>query len=145
MESLRQVWVQQYYAPAAGQVAWRAAADLPPALRLITSPHDAEARFGLKRTTAWTGDKVHGSEPCAPEALHLSTPVETTVAPVDDGTRLAPIQPALVERGLVPAQQVVDTASVDAETLGRVRRRLGWRWWGPSARIRVGKRRRWTG
>jgi transposase len=117
VEILRQVWLQQYYAPAAGQVCWRSAADLPPALTLIQSPHAAEARFGRKRTTAWTGYKVHVTETCAPDAPHLITQVATTVAPVDDGTMLAPIQQALADRGLVPDQQLVDTAYVDAATL----------------------------
>src|SRR5919202_1318484 len=135
VEILRQVWGQQYYAPADGQVRWRTAADLPPALRLIASPHDAEARFGLKRTTAWTGYKVQVTETCAPDAPHLITQVQTTMAPVDDGAMLAPIQQALADRGLVPDQQLVDTAYVDAETLvasatthgvGPVRRDTSW-------------------
>jgi transposase len=39
--ALRRVWVQQYHAPvAAGLVRWRAKEDLPPAARMINSPHD---------------------------------------------------------------------------------------------------------
>jgi transposase len=54
LEILRRVWIQQFYAPA-GPVQWRSTDDLPPATLLIQSPHDVEARFGIKRTTTWTG------------------------------------------------------------------------------------------
>jgi transposase len=36
-------------------VQWRSNDDLPPAALLIQSPYDVEARFGVKRTTTWTG------------------------------------------------------------------------------------------
>jgi hypothetical protein len=55
LEILRRVWIQQFYA-SAGPVQWQSLADLPPAALLIQSPHDVEARYGVKRTTTWTGD-----------------------------------------------------------------------------------------
>jgi len=62
LEILRQVWIQQFYAPA-GPVQWQSLDDLPPAALLIQSPHDVEARFSVKRATSWTGDigSPHGN------------------------------------------------------------------------------------
>jgi transposase len=54
LQILRRVWIQQFYAPS-GPVRWRTNEDLPPAAVLIQSPYDVQARFGLKRTTTWTG------------------------------------------------------------------------------------------
>ena len=54
VELLRRVWVQQFSAPSV-PAHWRVNAELPPAAVLIQSPHDAEAHFGIKRETTWTG------------------------------------------------------------------------------------------
>src|SRR2546425_727697 len=43
VETLRRVWLQQYYAPDAGPIRWRSSADLPPAHLLINSPYDPDA------------------------------------------------------------------------------------------------------
>ncbi len=44
VEALRQIWVQQYYAPDdTGAVAWRAAGDQAPSAVRLDSPHDPEA------------------------------------------------------------------------------------------------------
>jgi transposase len=58
METLRQVWLQQFMIQDE-QLKWRPASDLPPASLLINSPYDVEARFSQKRKTEWTGYKVH--------------------------------------------------------------------------------------
>jgi hypothetical protein len=45
IHTLRQVWLQPFSAPPAGQpVRWRRAEDLPPAPRLSSAPYDPEAR-----------------------------------------------------------------------------------------------------
>jgi transposase len=45
VETLRQVWVQQFWAgPEDGALHWRAAGNLPPCSLLISSPYDPEAR-----------------------------------------------------------------------------------------------------
>jgi hypothetical protein len=60
VQTLRAVWVQQYYAPdAAGVVRWREEGDWPPSAQLIQSPYDTQARYSTKRDTHWTGYKVH--------------------------------------------------------------------------------------
>ncbi len=63
METLRQVWIQQYVAE--GEVLrWRAADELPPAACFISSPYDQDAHYAKKRTSTWVGYKVHLTETC---------------------------------------------------------------------------------
>jgi transposase len=50
VETLRQVWIQQYVAEGEA-LRWRAADELPPAARFISSPYDLEARYAKKRTS----------------------------------------------------------------------------------------------
>jgi transposase len=55
VETLRRVWVQQFYLEA-GQVHWRTEKEgIPPAGLFISSPYDAEARYAKKQTTSWVG------------------------------------------------------------------------------------------
>jgi transposase len=118
IEALRQIWVQQYYAPdEAGALRWRAAGDQPPCAVRIDSPHDPDARYGTKRETSWTGYKVHLTESCDPDGPHLITDVQTAVATTPDHRATAPIQAALAERDLLPREHLVDAGYVDAANL----------------------------
>ena len=114
VEILRRVWVQPFVT-LEGQVRLRAAADLPPSGLRINSPYDAEERFGNKGTTTWEGYRVHLTETCATDEVHLLTQVDTTEAPVADADRAGPIQDALVAKGLPPGQHLLDAGYVDAE------------------------------
>ena len=54
VETLRQVWLQQYArepAPDGERVRWRTDEERPPAPQRILSPYDPEARYGKKRST----------------------------------------------------------------------------------------------
>jgi transposase len=77
VDIFRQTWIHQYYVDN-GQLCWRTAADLPPAGNRFDSPYDPDARYGNKRSTTWTGYKVHITETCEPDSVHLITNVETT-------------------------------------------------------------------
>jgi transposase len=61
IQTLRRVWLQHDHASEQG-TPWRAAGELPPSSVLITSPSDVEARYSRKKSTAWTGYKVHFTE-----------------------------------------------------------------------------------
>jgi transposase len=114
--TLRRVWIQQFYADE--QVTrWREAKDLPPSSLLICTPYDPEARYGQKRTTAWTGYKVHVTESCDENAPHLITDVQTTPAPLSDFDMTLPIQDALAQREISPSEQFVDAGYMTAEHL----------------------------
>ena len=55
-QTLRRAWVHQFVVED-DVVRWRKAADLPPASTRFYSPYDADAHFGNKRATTWTGYK----------------------------------------------------------------------------------------
>jgi transposase len=115
IETLRRVWVQQFYV-ADTQVCWRGEAEgIPPSAAFISSPYDAEARYARKHTTSWVGYKVHLTETCEDDSPHLITHVETTPGPVADGDVTPSVHQALQERDLLPGKHLVDTGYVDAK------------------------------
>lgn len=118
VQTLRQVWLQQFYATPDDQpVRWRCADDLPPAPLLISSPYDPEARYSKKRETEWTGYKVHVTETCEDDSPNLITDVTTTPATTSDFAVLPTIQDHLATRQLTPAEQIVDAGYVSADHL----------------------------
>ena len=58
VETLRRIWIHHYHASEQG-TPWRADQALPPSALLITSPYDIDARYSRKKSTTWTGYKVH--------------------------------------------------------------------------------------
>jgi len=116
VQVLRQVWVQQYYAPE-GPVMWRTEEDLPASALQIHSPYDAEARLSTKREMLWAGYKVHLTETCDEQMPHLITHVETTPATTYDGAVTETIHAALEAKALLPEEHVVDSGYLDAEVL----------------------------
>ena len=90
VETLRQVWVQQYYCCETA-IQWRTETEgFPPASHMINSPYDPEAHDAKKRTTTWVGYRVHLTESCDENRPHIITHVETTAAPTADGDTLRP-------------------------------------------------------
>jgi transposase len=57
------------------------------------------------------------TETCEEDLPHLVTHVETTAGPVADGTMTPTIHARLQEKGLLPAQHIVDTGYLDAHLL----------------------------
>jgi transposase len=118
VEVLRQIWVQQYYAPdEAGALRWCADGDRPPCAVRIESPHDPDARYGTTRAASWTGHKVHLTESCDADGPHLLTDVQTTPATTPGHRLTATIQAALAEATLLPREHLVDAGYVDAANL----------------------------
>jgi transposase len=125
IETLRQVWVQQFYVEA-GQVRWRTEAEgIPPSALFISSPYDVEARYAKKHTTTWVGYKVHLTEACEDDAPHLITHVETTPGPVADGDATPRIHQALRDKDLLPGRHLTDTGYLDAELLVNSQKEYG--------------------
>ena len=116
VETLRQVWLQQYYAPD-GDVRLRKTKDSPPGAIRIRSPYDTEARLGNKRSKSWTGYKVHLSETCDRDAPHLITSVETTKATMTDREVLSEIHDQLGSQNLLPSKHLVDAGYVNGELI----------------------------
>jgi len=116
VEALRQIWLQNYYS-ADGQVHWRQAGNLPPSAHMIRSPYDLESRYSTKRSLTWSGDKTCLTEICAVDEPHFITHVATTPATTRDASLTAPIQQALLAKGLPPDTHLVDSGFIDAELL----------------------------
>jgi transposase len=119
VQILRHVWEQQYIVDA-GRMRWRTVEELEPAGARIDSPSDPDAHYGTKRTTSWVGYKVHLTETCAEEAPNLIIQVLTTSAAERDIQRTLDIEAALMQRGLPPAQHLVDAGYVGGCRGGRV-------------------------
>jgi transposase len=124
--------MQQYYRSPEG-IRWRTAAEgIPPATRMISSPHDLDGRYAKKYTTSWIGYKVHVTESCETDALHLITHVETTAGPIADGAVTTAIYEALQAKQLLPQRHIVDTGYLDAELLLTSQRAYGVELLGPT-------------
>lgn len=113
VETLRRVWLQQYYSPT-DPVRWRSEEDLPPASLRINSPHDLDAHYGVKRQTFWIGYKLHLTESVEEERPNLITNVETTSASTSDQEVLPTIHEHLASNDLLPGEHVLDAGYVDA-------------------------------
>jgi len=132
VDILRQVWLQQYYAPDQdGQVRWREADDVPPAALLIHSPYDVEARYSTKRSTTWVGYKVHVTETCDEDTPHLIAHIETTAATTHDSQVTPTIHTALADKDLLPREHLVDASYSDAELLVTSQRTYAVELYGP--------------
>jgi transposase len=103
---------------------------VPPAHVKISSPYDADARWGAKKDLLWLGYKLHISETCEdppacgcppdPAAArprrcghdirpNLITHAATTDATVADSQMTVPVCAALAARGLAPARHYLDS------------------------------------
>lgn len=116
VQILRLLWLQNYYREEEG-VHWRREGNLPPGELLIQSPYDPEVRFSRKRNLEWKGYKGHVSETCDEGLPHLITNVETTPATTPDGSMTETIQAHLADKGLLPAEHLLDAGYVDADLL----------------------------
>ncbi|MEU3877836.1 IS1182 family transposase [Streptomyces sp. NPDC029704] len=130
VEILRQTWVQ-YFHLVDGEVQRRDPKDRPPgAMRLVT-PYDIETRTGSKRDLDWNGYKVHVTETCGPDELHLITNVITTAAAVNDDRMAAVVHAHLAERELLPAEHWVDTGYANSPAMVAANRDHGVELHGP--------------
>ena len=114
VEVLRQLWQQHYETLPDGQTRWRSGQELPAVGERLESPHELDVRFGNKRSQTWTGYKVHLTETCDKDQLHLITQTETTYANAADLNQTPLIHQALATKGLLPQEHYLDTAYLDA-------------------------------
>ena len=118
IETLRRMWIQQYYSVDTA-VQWREKGGygLPPARRMLASPDDLDARLGAKDNSTWTGYKVHLTETCENDAPRLVTHVETTVATTRDAIVTKKVQNDLIALDLKPSVHLADAGYTDADNL----------------------------
>jgi transposase len=109
IESLRQIWIQQFWLDENDAVQIRPLDSMPKGAQLIASPFDLEARFSQERGgKAWVGYKVHLSETCAEDAPRLITDVQTVNATENDSQTYPKIQKALAQKGLQAFEHYFD-------------------------------------
>ena len=144
IENLRITWINQYWIDN-GQLNWRSHKDLPPAGLRSNSPYDTEARYGNKRHTTWMGYKVHLTETCDKNQVHLITNVQTTEAHLADVDQTDSIHQSLADKELLPQEHLVDAGYVDGtllvkskqqhniELIGPVRDNVSWQSKNPDA------------
>lgn len=124
VETLRRVWIQQYYLEE-NEVHWRTDEDSPPPGERIQSPYDEEARNRTKRDVNWTGYTAHLTETCDEDRPNLVTDVQTTDASVVDSEMTPVIHESLANKGLLPREHFVDTGYVEAELIVTARDKYG--------------------
>ncbi len=134
VETLRRVWLQQFYRDAVGVRQRNGEDGTPPSSATIMSPYDPAARYATKRTEEWTGYKVHLSESCDDDRPRLITQVETAAAPEADGAATPTIHARLKDKRLLPGVHIVDTGYLDAELLVASRDDYGVELLGPTRR-----------
>ena len=144
VENLRITWIHQYWINNR-ELHWRSHKDLPPAGLRSNSPYDTEARYGNKRHTSWLGYKVHLTETCDKDRVHLITNVQTTEAHLADVDQTESIHQSLADKELLPSEHLVDTGYVDGtllveskqqhdiELIGPVRDNVSWQSKNPDA------------
>ena len=132
VEVLRQTWGQQFI-QADGIVRLRKAGkELAPAAERIDSPYDPEARFSTKRSMNWVGYKVHLTETCDDESVHLVTQVSTTNACLPDVEMGEKIQQELAQKQLLPSEHLLDLGYIDARLLTESNHKRGVKVIGPA-------------
>jgi transposase len=116
VQTLRQVWAEQYTEPP-GPLRWRTVDERAPSAEVIASPYDPDARYSAKRGIAWVGYKVHFTETCDEGQPAVITQVLTTPATTPDCVMGPAIQQDLANRDLLPGTHLLDSGYVDADLL----------------------------
>ena len=73
----------------------------------------------------WTGYKVHLTETCDENEVHLITHAVTTQAQVTEVTQTASIHKALATKALLPSDHIVDAGYVDSNLIVTSRKQYG--------------------
>ncbi len=133
VETLRRVWVQNFFHDRKGNVRWRTVEEgIPPSRDFLGSPIDLDCRYARKFTTSWVGYRVHITETCEEDLPNIITDVQSTPATVADGDATPLIHETLKDRGLLPETQFVDTGYLDAELLAESKKNYGVDLFGPT-------------
>jgi transposase len=117
---LRRMWEHQFINED-GKVRWRPGKELAPAGERFDSPYDPDASFGNKGSTTWVGYKVHLTETCDEDAVHLITDVKTTNACLPEVEMGEPVQEALEKKELLPAEHLVGPVRQDIHWQARAK------------------------
>jgi transposase len=115
VQILKTVWTQQFR-EMEGQVVFCEKVNSD-GHRMISTPHDPEARYSKKRGTEWIGGKVQVTETDDEGYPHLITDIAATSSTQTDYNALPEIQMRLEERECLPGKQYVDNAYMGGSNL----------------------------
>jgi len=95
----------------------------PHGKEVIESPHETEARRGVKRDKAWTGYKTQVTETCDEGLPHLISDLDVTLATAHDGQELDKIQARLEAQDTLPSSQYADQIYISGKNIAESRKR----------------------
>ena len=116
VEILQRVWTHHYERIGEG-CHGRSMKELPSGAQRLCSPYDPEAHFSDKRSVTWTGYKVHLTETCDEDEVHLLVHAETCHSMIPDVASTAGIHHKLAAKQLLPAEHIIDAGYNDAALL----------------------------
>jgi len=116
VKGLRAIWGQECVLDSCGTWHLRSTR-IDPGAEHIDTPHDVDARWSSKRTTQWSGYKVHLSETCQDDLPHLIVAVHTTAATGSDIPALADVHTRLDVNRATPGEHYLDEGYVTAEAI----------------------------
>lgn len=121
VQTLSTVWSQQFEV-IEEKVVFQAPGPYDGTTRIQT-PHDSEARYSKKGKQSWVGDKLQATETDDEGYPHLITDIAMTSSVETDAVALEGIQVRLEARGLLPGEQLGDTAYISGPNLARSQKR----------------------
>lgn len=133
VQTLRRAWIQQYLIDAEDEVRWRDPKECPPGALRLVSPYDTQARASVKRDIKWDGFKVHLTETCDPDTVHLITNVLTCDATVPDIKATNTVHAALAAKDLLPGEHLLDAGYLDGPRIVTAHQEYGMTLTGPIA------------
>jgi transposase len=116
VQTLRAVWGQECVVDESGLWHLRTTR-IDPGAEHIDTPHDPDARWSTKRSTQWSGYKVHLSETCQEDLPHLIVAVHTAAATDSDIPALADVHQRLATNHASPGEHYLDEGYVTAEAI----------------------------
>ncbi|TSA85478.1 hypothetical protein FNU79_09790 [Deinococcus detaillensis] len=116
VQILRRVW-EHHFERQAEACRWKEPGEWLPTGECVHSPYDPEAHFSDKRGVKWLGYKVHYTETCDQDGVHLIVDSETCFAEIPDVASTHAIQQKLAKKELCPQEHLVDAGYTDAELL----------------------------
>jgi hypothetical protein len=123
IQALRQIFLQSYWTDERGQLRWRTPEQGACALggrdRLSVRP---VRPLRAARADPGEGFRAHVTETCDEDAVNVITDVATTKATVRDTRALTGIHARLDQRGLLPAERLVDGGHTSVALRYRVAR-----------------------
>lgn len=134
IQILKQVWAT-HFDRRKEVLRWKKGKEFPPVGERIQSPYDPEMHYSTKRSTEWSGYKVHLTETCDSDQMHVITHVHTTPSMDYDGSSTRTIHEQLAAKKLLPNEHFVDSAYIDAELLVTSARDYGIHLMGPIRQV----------